>query len=323
MQTGWIKSWRKKLNSSVWQMPPVYGRVWEYLLHTVDHKTGTLKTSLNNIATGVSWIERGIERKPNRKTISVVLGWMEQENMISIESNKLFTCISITNWMSYNHPESMKVTVEGQVNGLPSGLPSGHITRSTTEVQEKNNLPNNTVVVPASSPQPDIDAGVVVSSFKPLIKPTRPPLDSDIYILCVRRLSAIFCRTDSPTGPDVEIYQGIIQTKGPAWVIEKANDKKDIVIARTANRSPWAFFRGVLQNAVKDPNDGKSLADIIADMEMQKFLNAPESAVEKRRRERKEREAQNGQRRIQGGDGIPARPILETYPKAGDNPGVA
>ncbi len=32
MQKEWIKNYRKELKSDVWVMPPLYARVWQYLI---------------------------------------------------------------------------------------------------------------------------------------------------------------------------------------------------------------------------------------------------------------------------------------------------
>src|SRR5690606_34557608 len=97
---GYIKDYRKELESDIWMMPPLYHRVWQYLKYKVNHtdqsipmsdgtklelKAGQHLTSVRNIAKGVGWFEGTRWKEPNPKTISKILEWLEKQNMISIE----------------------------------------------------------------------------------------------------------------------------------------------------------------------------------------------------------------------------------------------
>jgi len=120
---GYIKDYRKELQSDIWLMPPLYHRVWQYLKYQVNHQKGrvpmtdgTFKTvlpgqhltSIRNIANGVSWYERGVEKTPNPRTISKILDWLEKQSMISIErgkGNRQYTLITLLNWDLYQSSE--------------------------------------------------------------------------------------------------------------------------------------------------------------------------------------------------------------------------
>ena len=134
---GWIKDYRKEMESDIWSMPPLYHRVWQYLKYKVNHKTkqvpgkngkttvykGETITSLRQIAERVKWLEYGVERVPSAKTIREILNWLEKEEMITRESNKLGTRISIVNFDVY----------QGSENGVSN----------TEETQRKHGLPTN------------------------------------------------------------------------------------------------------------------------------------------------------------------------------------
>ncbi len=153
MHRGYVKSWRKTEDSMVWRMPPLYHRVWTWLLWKANHKgcrvsmgktgivivkTGQVLTSMDKIAEGVSHYQRHVKKKPNKKTIRVILKWFESQGMIVIEktvltmnsqspheqrlkSNGSFTLITIANWPTYqgrlgdesNDESNGKVTVAG------------------------------------------------------------------------------------------------------------------------------------------------------------------------------------------------------------------
>ncbi|MDT2288503.1 hypothetical protein P7H17_24040 [Paenibacillus larvae] len=65
-------------------------------------------TSIRNIANGVGYYERAVWREPNPKTISTVLGWLEESQMITIErgqSNGAVYMITVINWEIYQETE--------------------------------------------------------------------------------------------------------------------------------------------------------------------------------------------------------------------------
>lgn len=115
---GFVKDYRKELNSDIWMMPPMYHRVWQYLKYMVNHKPNKIPvddtfltinpgqhlTSVRGIAKGVGYYEQMKWREPNPKTVSKILEWMERQGMISIErgkGNRQYTLITLSNWGSY------------------------------------------------------------------------------------------------------------------------------------------------------------------------------------------------------------------------------
>lgn len=135
MMKGFIKDYRKELQSDIWVMPPLYHRVWQYLKYKANHKENkipmtdgsflTVKpgqhlTSIRTIANGVGWYERGVFKTPNPKTISSVLDWLEKQNMIKIDrgkGNRQYTLITLLNWDLYqmnDYKSNSKETVSKQ-----------------------------------------------------------------------------------------------------------------------------------------------------------------------------------------------------------------
>ncbi|GGB43461.1 hypothetical protein GCM10011409_21340 [Lentibacillus populi] len=132
---GYIKDFRKELNSDIWVMPPLYHRVWQYLKYTVNHKDNkvpmrdgsflTIKqgqhlTSMRKIARQVGYYEQGAWKEPNPKTIKAILNWLETQNMISVSSgdgNNKYTLITLINWEMYQSEKedgNSKYTVDTQ-----------------------------------------------------------------------------------------------------------------------------------------------------------------------------------------------------------------
>lgn len=153
---GWIKDYRKELNSDIWMMPPLYHRVWQYLKYMANHedkeiplrdgskfliKKGQHLTSIRQIAQGVGWNEGRKWREPNPKTISSILKWLESQNMISInrgKGNRQYTLITIVNWEIYQHSERVRVTVNGEV-----GKQSVDINKNDKNEKNSSGPPDN------------------------------------------------------------------------------------------------------------------------------------------------------------------------------------
>ena len=99
--------------------------------------------SIQSIVDGVSWRERNVIKKPNKKTILHILKWLEFQNMICRESNGSGTFISVCNWERYQSDKKAKVT-EGTPQGIPEGTPQGIPTKEVKEVKEEKNNPPHT-----------------------------------------------------------------------------------------------------------------------------------------------------------------------------------
>jgi hypothetical protein len=132
---GYIKDYRKEIESDIWMMPPLYHRVWQYLKYMVNHEDAEIPmkdgtkfkieigqhlTSLRGISKGISWYEGRVLKEPNPKTIKVILNWLEKVRMIDVSSgrgNREYTLVTLLNWDIYQSKEergNSKVTAEKQ-----------------------------------------------------------------------------------------------------------------------------------------------------------------------------------------------------------------
>jgi uncharacterized phage protein (TIGR02220 family) len=149
MKSGYTKAWRRELQSDIWQMPPLYHRVWLWLRQKAKYKVeefptkrgygvwllpGQFLTSYDHIAKGVGWMEWGKEKNPNKKTVKEVLDWLTFSNMVTVESNAFGTLITIVNWDTYNVVDAQKVTVESN----DVGADKKRLLDTIKELQEKN-----------------------------------------------------------------------------------------------------------------------------------------------------------------------------------------
>lgn len=134
---GWIRIHRQIVDSDIYQMPPLYLRVFERLLIEANHqdneipykergskvvgkkliRRGERLTSIRDICRWVAWYERGKEIIPNPKTIQNILDWLEENDMIEIygvKGNRKETYYKVENYNDYQEKESKEVTEKQQ-----------------------------------------------------------------------------------------------------------------------------------------------------------------------------------------------------------------
>lgn len=134
---GWLKLWRCLADSAIWSKPPLYGKVWLWLLFRATHPgnaskrnlpIGTLTTTFSQMAEAVQWEDNRQPKVPDRKTLSRILEWLEIEGMIVIETcPKRFTKISICNWLTYQSPDDELVPSERTSERTTEGTPSKNV----------------------------------------------------------------------------------------------------------------------------------------------------------------------------------------------------
>lgn len=106
MHRGWIKAWRKEYDSPIWDMPPLYLKVWWWILYRCDYKTGTWDGAISQIADGCQWVENNKTCIPARSTILYILNWMDKHQMILYRPlYRQKVSLSIVNWGTYQGPD--------------------------------------------------------------------------------------------------------------------------------------------------------------------------------------------------------------------------
>ncbi len=164
MDSGWFKFHRKTTSSLIWQMPPMYLKVWIWLLQKANHEErrvpttnlgvvivgrGQVMTSLDRIAEAVKHKDRNKIYKPAKKTIQRMLQWLEKQGMIVLERTykteggsgqagdklcqRVLTLITIVNWDTYN--DRKKSNVKGCDTG---GIHKQELYRRTKRISCPN-----------------------------------------------------------------------------------------------------------------------------------------------------------------------------------------
>lgn len=246
-KTGYTKSWRKELDSDIWMMPPLYHRVWHFLIQSVSWEANTFPTrnkysihlnpgqqlfSIQGIVEGVSWVERNVARKPNKKTVLDILTWLEFHGMIVRESNGFGTFISICNWCKYQSVDEEKVT-----ESIPQGIPQSIHTKEVKEVKEEKNI-----VGQKPRQRENIPYGEIVSFLNQKTgKEFNPQTQATKTVIRARWVD----------GFRVDDFKTVIERKTEEW----RNDQKMSEYLRPQTLF-GTKFESYLQSAKNSTNDG-------------------------------------------------------------------
>jgi hypothetical protein len=127
---GYIIISRQIVDSEIWSKPPLYVKVWLYLLTMAQHsqykglKRGQLYTSIPDIIEACSWKVGARKERPTKDQIYQVIQWLRKGNEGGHESNTKATMITTTkathgmlinidNYDFYQDPKNYESNDEG------------------------------------------------------------------------------------------------------------------------------------------------------------------------------------------------------------------
>jgi len=148
---GYILLSRKLIESEIWFKPPLYIKVWIYLLSRAQHKEyknlkiGELWTNVPEIQEACSWYVGFRKEVPSKKQIYSILGWLRNPHEEDNERNTKGTMIVTT-----KGTQGLLVTIENfnvyQTSKNYEGNNEGNNEKDTKELrreQEGNNINKN------------------------------------------------------------------------------------------------------------------------------------------------------------------------------------
>lgn len=99
---GWIKLHRKIIESTIWDKPPLYLKVWMYLLISAQHaqykglKRGQISTSIPDIIEACKWHVGARVERPTKDQVYQVLSFLRKPDEGGHESDTEATMITTT-----------------------------------------------------------------------------------------------------------------------------------------------------------------------------------------------------------------------------------
>jgi hypothetical protein len=116
VEKGWIKQWRREKESLIFKMPPLYYKVWRYLLMEANHEErvipvdgkpfkvlpGQKLTSVPKIAEANAYWENNKWVVPSNSTVRRVLEFLAENTMIAWQAwTGKYSLVTVCNWETY------------------------------------------------------------------------------------------------------------------------------------------------------------------------------------------------------------------------------
>ena len=149
IEGGYIILSRKLIESEIWKKPPLYLKIWIYILTTAQHKQykglkrGQLTTSIPEIIEACSWYSGYRKIKPTKDQIYQIIEWLRKPCGSNDESNDgsntgatMITTTRATQSMVIN-VVNYSVYQDSKNYGSNDGSNDGHATGATTTQQYK------------------------------------------------------------------------------------------------------------------------------------------------------------------------------------------
>ena len=157
---GYILESRRILESDIWSKPPMYFKVWHYLLLNAQYteyrgmKRGQLFTSINDIREACAYYVGYRKVVPTKKEIWGIINWLRNPHEGDIERNDESTMIKTTkgthgmlvticNFNYYQNPSNYERNTESVTKGTKKELrkerQGNNINKENKEREERKN----------------------------------------------------------------------------------------------------------------------------------------------------------------------------------------
>ena len=104
---GYIILSRKTIDSEIWSKPPLYLKVWVWLLSHAQFKgykglkRGQIRTKIPDIVKGISWKSGYRKEYPSKDQVYKVIAWLKKNNDITTKRATHGMIITIENYNIY------------------------------------------------------------------------------------------------------------------------------------------------------------------------------------------------------------------------------
>jgi hypothetical protein len=210
---GYILLARKIIESEIWQKPPLYLKVWVYLLTRAQHSTfkgldkGQLMTSIPEIQDACTWYVGCRKVMPTKDQIFQVLEWLRQPRCVgNAESNAKATMIAtskathqmlvtINNYGIYQDPKHYESNAENngvaptKATRVPDNINKNDIRMNKNDINLSTTLPNGNSVDKYGTGNAELI--VAIDGFIEMRKKIRKPLTDRALKLMLNDLAKI------------------------------------------------------------------------------------------------------------------------------------
>lgn len=263
-RNGWIKLYRKEIDSAIWEMPPLYHRVWHWLLLNADYNTGQWRGTYQKIANGVRWTERNKEVTPSKSQIRTIVDFLRSVTGSVTGHSHQEIFLTIVNWDSYQKNTDEQKTETPQRSLTGDSHPFIYNERAK-EVKKLRSKEKNKTNHPTHSKYPDsvrtsepkADGGVLEFPNKtqtqsqpdpqhPMPVPGHQPAEipPEVYET-VSAISGRIGSTGIPQRKYLAQLAALVDALGHSRIIEIVDDCLDDI---QGARNSWAYIVAVIRN---------------------------------------------------------------------------
>lgn len=153
MHRGWIRLWRKSLDSPLWQNWRVW-RLFEWLLLKASHKEHSLMVGYRSVNLLPGQVifgrrqaarETGLSERQTRTALSLLIS----THTVTIETSHSFSIVTICNWAIYesagqsNDPHSDPLSAQPVTHQRPASDPPATTNKNEKNVKNEKHLPQS------------------------------------------------------------------------------------------------------------------------------------------------------------------------------------
>ena len=112
---GYIKTYRKSLDSSVWWKSPIVWQVWSWCLLKAHFAERDLPTSEGDITLEpgqfVSWRKKAVAELPiSERQLRTAFKYLKATSRVSIKTTNKYSIFTVLNWYKYQQSDQQPVT---------------------------------------------------------------------------------------------------------------------------------------------------------------------------------------------------------------------
>ena len=133
--SDWIKKWTKEQDSELWNVNPLYSKLWNFILYNC--KDGIYEGSMTAMVNGMAYVDAGKEIKPTPSKMRYMLSWFQNQDMLKKEQmqGKAYK-LTVCKWTKYQGGEGRGPKMQEKVEKEAKG-PSLPISRTLSYYRRK------------------------------------------------------------------------------------------------------------------------------------------------------------------------------------------
>lgn len=215
---GYILLSRKLIESEIWRKPPLYLKIWIYLLSKAQHKEyknlkrGQLWITYQDIMEDCSWMVGARKEKPSKSQVFNILEWMRNtcsesndesnskattnETMITTTKATRGILITIENFNVYQNSKNYESNSENNDESNDENSPNTTATRNRINKNDNKNNNNISIYSVFDSYSENSDLRQALRDYSQMRNKIKAPLTERAVTLLLNKLDALASTDD-------------------------------------------------------------------------------------------------------------------------------